>query len=745
MTPIHPHWPVIALSILFGALLTVATATALGLLLLRALSIPLNRLEEGLLGFITGSACLSGVMFVLCATHLVSKGALLAISGVAIAAAVRWRGHALPPDSLPDIPRIWAWIFGIVFAAFTVLYFFNAMAPEHSPDGAGYHLPLVANYYRAHGFVRITTNIYASLSQGVELLFLFAFSFGRHSAAALVHFAFLATLPWLVLCFGRRFTIPSAGAAAAIFVFVSPVVGIDGTSAYVDVALAAVLFSLYYFLQLWGESGNSRLLVPVGILAGFAFAIKLTAFPALCYAIGFILWTLWRAGKPMFRPACLVTGLALLFILPWPIKNWLWVQNPLAPFGNHLFPNPYVHINFEDDYRAFFMNYDVANKWKLPYLLTVDGNTMGGILGPLFLLAPISLLALRTRQGRQLLLAAVVLGTTYFTNIGTRFLIPVLPFIALAMAIALERIPSLLITLAIAHAVASWPNLMGRYASPYAWHLEPNIPFAPALRMEPEDAYLRRRFACYLTNRMIEEKVPAGGPVLSMGDSCSAYTSRPILVDFQAASNQVLGDIISAPLYQSFQPTQIQTFHFAERTATKIRVVTTASSKTSMWDIAELRVYDSGHEVPRAPTWRLTSKPNPWEIQLAFDNDQVTRWRAWQTGEPGMYVEVDFGREQKLDLVALESASYLHDPELRLEATDKSGKWVAVDSQPIETAQQVSPTLRRAATLELKLRGVRYLLVPHDHALTPDLDKRPRAWGVKLIGDAGGSRLFYIE
>ena len=53
-------------------------------------------------------------------------------------------------------------------------------------------------------------------------------------------------------------------------------------------------------------------------------------------------------------------------------------------------------------------------------------------------------------------------------------------------------------------------------------------------------------------------------------------------------------------------------------------------SKTSMWNIAELRVYDSVKEVPRASIWRLTAKPNPWEIQLdetgkAFDAFRLYR------------------------------------------------------------------------------------------------------------------------
>lgn len=732
-------------SILFGALLTIVTATALGSLLLRALAIQLTRLEERLLGFVTGSACLSALMFVLCATQLVHKSVLLVISAAILAAAIRLGVHRPQPVTLAPIPNLWKWIFGAIFALFTVLYFFNAMAPERSPDGAGYHLPFVAAYYRAHGFVRITNNFYASLSQGVELLFLYAYSFGRHSAAALVHFAFLAALPWLMLCYARRFNIGVPGAAAAIFVYASPVVGIDGTSAYVDIALAAVFFSLYYFLQLWAESRNNRLLVPVGILAGFAFAIKLTAFLALFYAIGFIVWTLWRARRPVFRPALMVTGVALLFILPWPIKNWLWVGNPLAPFANNLFPNPYVHISFEHDYRHYYRHYDLKSGWQLLYETTVGGNGMGGFLGPLFLLVPISLLALRTRQGRQLLLAAAVLSATYFTNIGTRFLIPTLPFVSLGLAIALMRIPAALVMLVIAHAAASWPSIASRYCSPYAWRLEAAIPFAQALRIEPEASYLSRRFPCYLMNRMIDEIVPPGETVLSLGESCSAYTSHLFAVDFQAAPNEVLRDLLLVSLNPDLQPGKIQAFQFPERTAVSIRVATTMASESSRWSIAELRIYDSGREVPRAPGWRLTAQPNPWDVQLAFDNDPVTRWQTWEEGKPGMHIEVNFGREQQLDQVVLETASHLDDPQIRLEAMARTGQWSIVDSRPAETFQPITQSLRRAATTQLKRSGLRYLLVEADNPISPEFQNHQSAWGIKLIGDRGGARLYYLE
>ena len=91
------------------------------------------------------------------------------------------------------------------------LYLIHAAAPEISPDGVAYHLGLVRRYYGAHGFPAITTNIYAYLSQGAEMLYLFAYAVGRHSAAKLVHLSFLVGGVGAILLLARRFRCWPAG------------------------------------------------------------------------------------------------------------------------------------------------------------------------------------------------------------------------------------------------------------------------------------------------------------------------------------------------------------------------------------------------------------------------------------------------------------------------------------------------------------------------------------------------------
>src|SRR5258708_3112487 len=193
----------------------------------------------------------------MCAVNLVHKGGFLALGATAILGVSRKGGYRAQGNEFPALPRVWRWVMAGVFAVFTVYYFFNAWAPENSPDGMAYHLWVVTEYARAHGFVRIPISFYANLSQGLELLFLYGFVFGKRSAAALVHFSFLAALPFLMLSYGRRFGFPRAGAAAGLFVFAAPVVGIYGSVAYVDVAMATIPSPLFYFLPTLSQQPDS--------------------------------------------------------------------------------------------------------------------------------------------------------------------------------------------------------------------------------------------------------------------------------------------------------------------------------------------------------------------------------------------------------------------------------------------------------------------------------------------------------
>jgi hypothetical protein len=714
---------------LVGAALVAAACYALGARLIALLGAKLDRWERFPLAFVLGAACLHLAIF----ATLALKIAYWPVVMIVVLAAV----CCVPKGSLYHSVKGRFSPALLLFVPFVVLAFFHAWAPESSPDGAGYHLGLVARYFRAHGFERITDNMFASLSGGLEMLFLPAFIVGRHSAAALVHFTFAIALALAMLAYGRRIGKLWVGIAGAFLTFASPIVGIDGSSAYNDVAVAAVAFAVFYWLEIWDESRTDLLLIPVGLLAGYAYAVKYTAFVMLVFALAFVAWR-GRRWKAVF----LVAACSVPMIAPWMIKDWVEVRNPVAPLGNAIFRNPYVHVSFEQALNENFRRYGVANRWTLPLEVTMRGEHTGGIAGPVFLAAPLALLALRQSAGRRLVAAGAVLLAVYFFNVGTRFLIPCLPFFSLALALALDFSPPLLLVLVFFHAITSWPAGIRVYADPFVWSLD-KIRLREALRIVPQDVELRRASNNYSLARLVELNVPKGERVLSIGQVSNSYTSREVLVGFESAFNEELRDILNMGWNESQQPTVLQTFRFPATTTRRVRLLDMAASQ-EQWGVAELHFYNGGSELPRLPEWRIQAWPNPWDVQLAFDGSAATRWRSWEPAKPGMYLEADFAGPRTIDRVTVETCPDDHDMRTEVQVLDDHAQWRRVGGAATEESVPLRGNIRKAAIYELHARNVNYLLMRDTDYGAADIRDDPESWGLEEIAAGFGARLYRV-
>ncbi len=748
-----------AFLILFGAAFTVAASVALGTLLVRALGVRFYRQEERFFAFAAGSACLSMLTFALAAVHAVYPGVLLAVGAPILAVAVWRRAWRPAGEPLAPVSRGWRALFWALFALFTYVSFFHAMAPETSPDGSQYHLGIVLRYLGAHGF-RHVPSMYAYLSQGTELLYLFAFAFGRHAAAALVHFAFLAALPFATILYARRFGFGPAGVVAALLFYLSPIVIWDGSTAYIDVAVACVLFALFYLLQIWDEERQPGLLVLAGLLAGFAYGMKYTAFVATPYAVGFVLWKSFRKratvlkdgpagplpdGRGPVGDAAVVAVCALAMIAPWTIRNWIWTGNPLAPFYNQWFPNPYLHIGVEQAYRAALAHWGGVTDWRqIPLQVTVEGDKLQGFFGPVFLLAPLGLAALWKRQGRQLLLAAAVFLTTYPANIGTRFLIPAAVFLALAMGMTLARWRAVAVLVLCAHALTSWPRFTKFYGNQCALRVM-RVPVSAALRIEPEEAYLSYWLPGYGLARLVDRKVPPQAKVLGLESPPMAYCAREVLGTYECAQCNNLFEMVSLAADGSLQPVRRQVFGFRAQELSAVRVLQTGTGPADGWSANEFRVLKGSTELARGPGWRVRARPNPWEAGMAFDGNPVTRWKSWQPLDGREYLELDFGTPQEVDTVALDAAPGQQKVRLRLEGRDAAGNWSALAGEPRETGIPAPPAMRRLITRELLREGIGYMLIPDSSSVGADLRAKAGEWGVTPLGESRGVRLYRVD
>ncbi len=726
------------LYILLAALLTGSVSYSLGAMLIRALALKLHRSEERFLAFLTGSACLSTVVFFLAAGGLARKWVFYAVGLIVFAAALWTKTGRAQGPTLPPIPRHWNIAFWSVFAVFTWLYLSNALAPETSADALSYHLALVSRYAREHRIPPITNNMYASLSEGFEMLFLYAFSIGKHSAPAMVEFSFLLALPFGILSYARRIGHPIAGVFGAIVIYASPIFGRVGTIAHNDVAGAAVVFGVFYAVQLYRDDLNPRMLVLAGVLAGFAYAIKYTLGIAVLYVLGAVLLTAWKRRRPLLRPATITALCALAIMAPWMIKNIIVVANPFSPFFNRVFPNPYVYASFEQGYVDSLRHFDGVTLKEVPIEATVRGDRLQGLLGPVFLLAPLALVALRFPYGRQLLIAAAVFLIPYFGNLGTRFLMPAGPFIALALGLALDAIPALAALVLLAHCVLSWPQAIPLYANTYAWKLE-GTNWTAALRRIAEADYLRQNIADYDLGLTVDRLVPPNQRVLSPAMGNQTYHSREIVVPYESVLGSQLYDVMFRASEPSMQPALHRGFPFPARGVKRLRVVM-AKAMDVPWLVAEVRVFLGGREIERRPQWRLRASVDPWEVQRAFDNSPLTLWTSDRNAKPGMFLEIDFGQPLRTDRVEVVMPRNYSSAVMRIE-----GDGALLSDKPDPDRMEWPARMRRAAMEELKANGVQWMVFKDNELLSSDLLTRAIQWGIKQEAYSNGYRLWRLE
>ena len=584
--------------------------------------------------------------------------------------------------------------------------------------------------------------MYANLSESIEMLFLVAYAIGRHSSAALVEFTFLLALPFGMLSYARRLGYPAAGILGALIVYTSPVYGMSGTIAYNDVAGVAILFSLFYLLQIWSETRQSRLLPLIGVAAGGCYAAKYTLFLALPFAGLFLLWKLARQRSKLISPLLIYTAFALLLVLPWMGKNWITVGNPFSPFANRLFPNPYITIHFEEEYGGLMRTYIGLKLWQRPFDHIISGAKTSGLLGPVFLLVPLSLLALRFRAGRQLLLATFVSLLPAYTNIETRFLMPMAPFFSLALGLAIVEVPFGIPILLAFSLVTAWPGNSFAYSDRNAWALNGFHP-DEAFRLIPEPVILRKRMPAVAIAELMESKTPPGSRIFCFGNPPEAYTSREIIVKYESALGNYLGELLWGPAMPEYQPLQTVRIEFSGQDLRKLRIVQTARKPDGMFSISELHFFDGSTELQRDGIWGLTSSVNHWDLSRAFDRNPLTFWSTMEPARPGMYVEADFTTPQEMSAVVIESPQQ-NGIRWELQTERTQGSWVSVESTQSLRLEVPGKNFRSKATEELKRNGITHLLVAPDDFEREDFFIRQRDWRIQLVGEAQGNRLYKV-
>lgn len=483
-------------------------------------------------------------LFALAAAGMLRPAPVAALAGAFVAAAVathrRWRA---PRESA-----------GLGFAAAAALvtapFWIGALDYRVAWDADAYHLMLPKRYLAAGGFTPLPMCVYAIWPHATELLFALAMLLRDYALATALHGAFGALSLWAVYVACRAAGRPAAGWLAAPLALANPVFAFELGVAYVDLAYAFFFSAGVVFAQraLREPHVDRGALALAGVCGGALAGVKLSGVLGAA-AIGALalprLIALVRRGAARESAA-----LALCFALPvaagwlpWGLRSALATGNPVYPFFYETFGGPdwnaALGARLTEWLRGMGMGRSPLDYALLPWRVVLEGGPdyahFAGRLGPHWLL--LVPLALVFGRREPLARAGLAAAGVYFAlwaagSQQMRFLIPLLPALAMACALALDaafarfaadapgrlralRAAALALALAFAAGVARE-------------HYESAFASLRALRSEPA---ARRAAAADPVFRFVAAELPRAAKLLLLDTNQSFFLERDFLAD----------------------------------------------------------------------------------------------------------------------------------------------------------------------------------------------------------------------
>jgi hypothetical protein len=375
------------------------------------------------------------------------------------------------------------------------------------------------------------------------------------------------------------------------------------------------------------------------------------------------------------------------------------------------------------------------------------------MIGPLFLLLPIVLLAWRRPLMWVCLGCGLLFAVGWLVNPGARFLIPVLPFLGLAMGMGLQQLPgraALAASMAVmlVHAALAWPPIMKKWHPEWTWRIE-HVPWRAAMRIETQEEYLRHMVDYYTVSQIIDIETKGQGKVLSLDQLPEAYMRTEAMVCFQGAENRWLFDSLWAPTIHERWPLRILEIPLPEPVY-GFRVVQHDTSDKEEWVLSEVRFKKGEQFLEPQQDWRMDSERWPWLAQNAFDGDFFRMYRTFDLLSDGMFVGVTFPQPLQATAVQVIYPQFLKFDGLAYEVQKTPGVWSALQPEIKESeAVMEKAEMKRWAARELKRHGIDLLFINlegHGHNfIAKDIAKDAADWGFREIYSEGTKRLYRVE
>jgi len=451
----------------------------------------LNRIGVGALAFALATFA-AGWAGGLSSAAYRSVVALAAVGGIWVARLLL-RGARLPRIRTW---RPWELALGGLVVTYVVLGAIATCAPISSPDALLYHAGDPARFVEAGRIFEVPSNSSSYEPFTVQMLVLDGFLLWDSVQGAFAPFLLSLVAMAAVAGAAERVAGRTVALLAAAVFFAQPLTLWDATSTFIESGLACAVALAGWNLMRFLRHGEAASLVVAGLFAGAAAGMKylgLIAVLALTVGAAIALHRRLTLGRVLAFavPAALVA-------LPWYVKNAILTGNPVYP---HLFGglNASAAAELDATMASFGEGRSVADFLLIPVRLLKDGEAFDGgeFLSPLYLaFVPLGLLVCGRRRVRVAAAAAIAVYVVawFLTTQQARFLVPLLPALAVLAAIGIVALAARgRLGRAVAVGVTAAALLMGLGIS--AVYAAQFVPVAAG--HESEEDFLSRKVSLY--------------------------------------------------------------------------------------------------------------------------------------------------------------------------------------------------------------------------------------------------------
>lgn len=520
-------------------------------------------LTNFLLYYAVGAASWSLIWFFLGLIGLYSAPAALICLGIGLALtpiAVRQARKANKPRDLSESRTSSPRFAQTLVALALLLAVIASLAPPIAKDSLLYHFSVPKAFVTQHSNGFIDGNIASYLAMGTEMHYVWAMLLGglqspraAEAGAGAVSFLFFPLVLLSVYGWSRELNISRKWAViASALVATVPTAFHVASSGYIDLALALFITLATYSLTRWWKKQTWNWAVMMAIFLGAALSIKLTA---VFVVAGFALIVLLRARTGDGTGRVVGEGFAALLLAgaiasPWYIRTWIATGSPVFPFYMSIWPGKVDGWDVERSnlFQAMNSQYGGVDENKLnlvtaPVRASVAAQPeqaayYDGVLGVAFLIgSPVLVWGLwKFDLAIEIKIAAGIAGIIYlfwlFSSEQLRYLLPILPLLAICIAAAAEAVTKTRATLDKVVRCSLVAACVCGAVTSFAWFCQ-KAPMRVVLGGETRDQYLTRNLDYYSYYQSINTSIPAESRVWLINMRRDTYNiDRQVFSDY---------------------------------------------------------------------------------------------------------------------------------------------------------------------------------------------------------------------